>query len=154
MSKLTITTPAPCEIHFHRVFDAPRQLVYEAMTTPALVRRWWGKRDTEMTVCEIDLRVGGKWRFGLRTPEGFEVVFHGEYVELSPPDRTVHTESFEPHPEVSTIVTTLTEHGGKTTMVAVATYPSQEVRDLVLGSGMESGAAESYDRMEELVRAT
>jgi uncharacterized protein YndB with AHSA1/START domain len=152
MNKLTITTPDPREIHFDRVFDAPRQLVYEAMTTPELVRRWWGKRDSEMTVCEIDLRVGGKWRFGLRTPTGFEVVFHGEYLELSPPGRTVHTEYMEPHPEGSTIVTTLTERDGKTTMHAVARYPSPQIRDLVIQSGMESGAAESYDRMDELLR--
>lgn len=152
MNKLVITTPDPCEIHFDRTFDAPRHLVYQAMTTPALVRQWWGKRDSTMTICEIDLRVGGKWRFGLRTPDGQDVVFHGEYVELSPPDRTVHTESFEPYPEVSTIVTTLTERDGKTTMHAVARYSSQMVRDMVIQSGMESGAAESYDRMEELCR--
>jgi len=102
-------------------------------------------------VCEIDLRVGGRWRFVNKHPKG-EAEFYGEYREISAPERIVFTEIFAPYPDVvSVVTTTLTEEGGKTRMTAVVRYPSQEVRDMVLKTGMEHGAALSYDRMEDLL---
>jgi uncharacterized protein YndB with AHSA1/START domain len=148
-----VTTPSDLEIRLTRLFDAPRQLVFEAMTKPEHVRQWWGSlRDGySMPVCEIDLRVGGKWKFVSRHPKG-EVVFYGEYREIAPPSRLVFTEIYEPAPESPSLVTTeFTEEGGKTRMTVTARYPSLAVRDFVLGTGMARGAAISYDCLEELV---
>jgi uncharacterized protein YndB with AHSA1/START domain len=148
-----ITTPADEEIRLTRLFDAPRWLVFEAMTRPEHVKRWWGRlgEGYSVPVCEIDLRVGGKWRFANRHPRG-EVAFHGEYREISPPGRVVFTETMEPYPDPGSVVTAvLTEEGGKTRLTVTARYPSRELRDIVLGSGMERGAGLSYDRLEELV---
>jgi uncharacterized protein YndB with AHSA1/START domain len=149
------STPSDEEIRMTRLFDAPRQLVFEAMTRPEHVRQWWGclGEGYSVPVCEIDLRVGGKWRFVNRHPGG-EFAFYGEYREISPPDRLVFTETMEPYPEPgSTVTTVLTEEGGKTRMTATVRYPSKEVRDIVIGTGMEKGAAISYDRLEDLVIA-
>jgi uncharacterized protein YndB with AHSA1/START domain len=148
------TIPSDCEIVLTRLFDAPRRLVFEAMTKPEHVRRWWGSLDERysMTVCEIDLRQGGRWRFVGRGPQG-EYAFHGEYREIAPPDRIVYTEIYEPFPDVESVVTqTLTEEDGKTRLTVKALYPSMEVRDSVLKTGMEKGAGISYDRLEDLVR--
>jgi uncharacterized protein YndB with AHSA1/START domain len=136
-----------------RLFDAPRALVYEVMTKPEHVRRWWGQlgEGYSVPVCEIDLRVGGKWRFVNRHPQG-EVTFYGEYRELNPPERCVFTEIFADFPDVVSVVTSvLTEESGKTRLTATIEYPSQEVRDMVVSTGMEKGAALSYDRLEDLV---
>jgi uncharacterized protein YndB with AHSA1/START domain len=150
-----VSTPSDLEIRMTRVFDAPRQLVFDAMTKPEHVRQWWGclGEGYSVPVCEIDLRVGGKWRYVNRHPGG-EVAFRGVYREITPPSRLVFTETMEPHPEPGSEVTvSLTEEGGKTRMTLTATYPTREVRDMVLGSGMERGAAISYDRLEELLLA-
>ncbi|MFO0611266.1 MAG: SRPBCC family protein [Polyangiaceae bacterium] len=136
-----------------RLFDAPRALVYEAMTKPEHVRRWWGQlgEGYSVPVCEIDLRVGGKWRFVNRHPKG-EIEFYGEYRELDPPGRIVFTEIFALFPDtVSVVTSTLVEEGGKTRLTAIVKYPSREVRDMVLSTGMEKGAATSYDRLEDVV---
>jgi uncharacterized protein YndB with AHSA1/START domain len=136
-----------------RLFDAPPELVFEAMSRPEHVRQWWGRlgEGYSVPVCEIDLRVGGKWRFVNRHPQG-EVAFHGEYREISPPDRLVFTETMEPYPPPgSTVTTILTEEGGKTRLTAIVRYETKEVRDIVLGTGMDKGAAISYDRLEDLV---
>lgn len=149
----TVTMPSDQEIRMTRLFDAPRHLVFEAMTKPEHVRRWWGclGEGYSVPVCEIDLRVGGKWRFVNRHPHG-EVAFSGEYREIAPPSRLVFTETMEPHPEPGSVVTALfTDEGGKTRLTVTALYPSLEVRDIVLRSGMERGAAISYDRLEDLV---
>ena len=149
----TVTTPSDQEIRMTRLFDAPRRLVFEALTRPEHVRRWWGclGEGYSVPVCEIDLRVGGKWRFVNRHPQG-EAAFHGEYREITPPGRLVFTEIFEDFPDsVSVVTTELTEENGKTRMVATVRYPSLEVRDVVLGSGMAMGAGVSYDRLEDLV---
>jgi uncharacterized protein YndB with AHSA1/START domain len=149
----TVTTPSDQEIRMTRLFDAPRRLVFEAMTRPEHVRRWWGclGEGYSVPVCEIDLRVGGRWRFVNRHPKG-EAAFHGEYREITPPGRLVFTEIFEEFPDsVSVVTTELTEQNGKTRMVATVRYPSLEVRDAVLGSGMAMGAGVSYDRLEDLV---
>jgi uncharacterized protein YndB with AHSA1/START domain len=148
-----VSTISDQEIRMTRVFDAPRALVYEAMTKPEHVKRWWGQlgEGYYVPVCEIDLRVGGKWRFVNKHPKG-EAVFYGEYRELDPPGRIVFTEIFAPYPEsVSVVTSTLVEEAGKTRFTAIVKYPSLEVRDMVLSTGMEKGAAISYDRLEDLV---
>src|SRR5215211_8968759 len=148
------TTPSETEITLTRLFDAPRELVWEAMTRPEHVRRWWGCLDERYSVpvCEIDLRVGGTWRFVGRGPEGDFPAFHGEYLEIEPPERLVYTEIFEPFPDGGSLVTQLlTAEAGKTRLTVTAKYDSRETRDTVLGTGMEKGAAVSYDRLEDLV---
>lgn len=147
-----VTTPSDTEIQMTRLFDAPRQLVYEVLTRPEHVRRWWGLLDENYSVpiCEIDLRVGGKWRFVSKGPEG-EVAFSGVYKEIVPNERLVHTEIFEAYPTEESLVTNvLADEGGKTRLTVVAAYSSLQTRDLVLKSGMEHGAAIGYDHMERI----
>ena len=141
------------EIVLTRLFNAPRALVFEAMTRPEHVRKWWGNLDDgySVPVCEIDFRVGGKWRFVNRHPKG-EATFYGVYREIDPPGRVVFTEIYEPFPDAESVVTSvLTEENGQTRLTATCLYPSKEVRDMVIGTGMEKGAAISYDRLEDLV---
>ncbi|HTN84194.1 MAG TPA: SRPBCC family protein [Sorangium sp.] len=148
-----VTTPSEKEICMTRLFNAPRQLVFDVMTKPEHVKRWWGclGEGYSVPVCEIDLRQGGKWRFVNRHPQG-EAAFHGEYKEITPPSRLVFTEIFEDYPDTVSVVTTvLTDEGGKTRMTATVRYPSLEVRDIVMGTGMAHGAGLSYDRLEDLV---
>jgi uncharacterized protein YndB with AHSA1/START domain len=148
-----VTTPSDEEIRLTRLFDAPRRLVFEALTKPEHVKQWWGRlgEGYSVPVCEIDLRAGGKWRFVNRHPNG-EAVFYGEYREITPPSRLVFTEIYEPFPDsVSVVTTELTDEGGKTRLTATARYPSLEVRNTVLESGMAGGAGISYDRLEDLV---
>jgi uncharacterized protein YndB with AHSA1/START domain len=148
-----VTTPSDREIRLTRLFDAPRQLVFEAMTEPAHVKQWWGRlgEGYSVPVCEIDLRPGGRWRFVNRHPNG-EAVFYGEYREITPPSRVVFTEIFEPYPDsVSVVTAELTEENGKTRLTATVRYPSPEVRDMVIESGMARGAGVSYDRLEDLL---
>ena len=151
----TVSTPSDREIRMTRLFEAPRALVFEAMTRPEHIRHWWGNLGDgySVPVCEVDLRVGGRWRFVNRTPTGEEAAFYGEYREVTPPDRVVFTEFFEPFPETESVVTAvLTEEAGKTRLTATVSYPSREVRDMVKATGMERGAALSYDRLEEVAR--
>jgi uncharacterized protein YndB with AHSA1/START domain len=148
-----VTTPSDREITLTRLFDAPRHLVWEAMSKPEHVRRWWGALDEQhsMSVCEIDFRVGGAWHFVGRGPRG-EYGFHGVYHEIAEPERVVFTEIYDPFPGDGSLVTSvLTEEGGKTRLTVTALYPSQEVRDMVIKTGMEKGAAICYDRLEDLV---
>ena len=150
-----VTTPSDQDIRITRLFNAPRHLVFEAMTKPEHVKEWWGRLGDgySVPVCEIDLRVGGRWRFVNRHPKG-EAAFHGEYREITPPSRLVYTEIFEEFPDSISVVTTdLTDEGGKTRMTATVRYPSLDVRDMVLASGMSTGAGISYDRLEDLVGA-
>ena len=150
-----VTTPSDEEIRLTRLFDAPRHLVFEAMTKPEHVVQWWGRlgEGYSVPVCEIDLRVGGRWRFVNRHPKG-EAAFHGEYREITPPSRLVFTEIFEEFPDAISVVTTeFTDEGGTTRMTATVRYPSLDVRDMVLASGMSRGAGISYDRLEDLVAA-
>lgn len=153
-SSFKATTPSDREIVLTRLFDAPRELVFEAMTRPEHVRRWWGNLDQRysMPVCEIDLRVGGAWRFVGRGPTG-EYGFHGEYREIVRPERLVFTEIYDPFPDVESVVTSLfSTEGSKTRLTVSALYPSLEVRDSVMKTGMADGAATSYDHLEELVQ--
>jgi uncharacterized protein YndB with AHSA1/START domain len=148
-----VTTPSDHEIRMTRLFNAPRQLVFDAMTKPEHVKQWWGRlgEGYSVPVCEIDLRVGGAWRWVNRHPKG-EVAFHGEYREITPPSRVVFTEIFEQFPDTVSVVTyEFSEEGGKTRLTTTVWYPSIEVRDMVLGSGMARGAGISYDRLEDLV---
>ena len=148
-----VTTTSDTEMCLTRLFDAPRALVFEAMTKPEHIARWWGRLGAgySVPVCEVDLRVGGKWRFVNRHPKG-EVAFHGEYREITPPDRLVYTELMEPYPDGSLVTTTFADEAGKTRVTVIASYPSKAIRDMVLSSGMERGAAASYDRLEDVAR--
>ena len=148
----TVTTPSEREIRMTRLFNAPRHLVWEAMSKPEHIKRWWGclGRGYSVPVCEVDLRPGGKWRFVNRHPKG-EAEFYGEYREIVPPERIVFTEIFAPFPDAGSLVTAvLTEENDKTRLTVTAQYPSLEVRDMVIGTGMAKGAAASYDRLEEV----
>ena len=148
-----VLTPSEQEIRLTRLFDAPRELVFEAMSRPEHVRRWWGQlgEGYSVPVCEIDLRPGGRWRFVNRHPHG-EAAFHGEYLEVTPPSRIVFTEIFEDFPDsVSVVTSELADVGGKTRLTATVRYPSKEVRDMVMASGMSRGAGISYDRLEDLL---
>ena len=148
-----VSTPSDREIRLTRLFDAPRPLVFDVMTKPEHVAQWWGRLGEGYTVpeCEIDLRPGGKWRWVTCTPKGETVVFYGVYREISRPDRLVYTEIFEQFPDTESLVTTsLADENGKTRLTVTALYPSVEVRDMVMGSGMARGAAISYDRLEEV----
>ena len=148
---LKITLPSDREIMMTRVFDAPRQLVYDAFSKPELLKQWFGPRGHSLVVCEVDHRVGGGFRFVLRGPNGKEMGMRGAYRELVPPDRSVHMESFDDFPGEAMVTTVFVEQDGKTTMTATVLSPSKEVRDIVLKSGMEHGAAESYDKLAELL---
>lgn len=149
---VVITTPSELEIVVTRVFDAPRSLVFEAWTKPEHVRNWYGLRSMETHICEIDLRPGGTWRWGQRGPDG-EVVFSGVYKEIAPPERLVYTEAFEQMPGPALEVTlTFDEQAGKTTLTSTSRCPSVEVRDAILGSGMEYGTREQFERLDEHLR--
>ena len=148
---LKVTTPTEREIVLTRVFDAPRHLVYDSFCKPELLKRWFGPRGWSLTTCEVDFRVGGGFRFVLRGPDGKEMGMRGVYREIVPPERSVHLESFDDYPGESQVSAVFLEKDGKTTMTAAILYPSREVRDAVIKSGMEHGAAESYDKLAELL---
>jgi uncharacterized protein YndB with AHSA1/START domain len=152
---LVVTRPSDTEIVLTRVFDAPRRMVYEALTNPELVKRWYGPRGHHLVVCEVDFRVGGNWRFVLRSPEGVDMAIRGTYREIAGPERMVNTELFEDFADAgeAIVTTTLTEHGGKTTLRQSVTYGAKEIGDAVIASGMEHGAAETFDRLAELLAA-
>jgi uncharacterized protein YndB with AHSA1/START domain len=149
-----VTLPADNQLLITREFAAPAHLVYRAITTPKLIKRWWNAKRGEVTLCEHDVTVGGKWRQVMVTPDGFEVAFHGEYREIVPNEKVVSTEVYEGAPGgdegggVNTV--TLTENDGRTTMTVLCEYPSKEVRDMVVESGMEEGMQDAYDLLEEV----
>jgi uncharacterized protein YndB with AHSA1/START domain len=149
-----LTLRGDTEIHITREFDAPRNLVYKAVTTPELVKRWWNAKRGEVSIAEIDLREGGKWRYVMASPEGMEVAFHGEYKEIVPNERVVTTEVFEgaPDPENNGTVNTMTleESNGRTTMTVLIECPNEFVRNAIVESGMEAGLQDAYDLLEEV----
>jgi uncharacterized protein YndB with AHSA1/START domain len=146
-----VTLPADEQILITREFDAPKHLVYKAWTTPELVRRWWNAKRGEVTTCEIDLRVGGTWRYVMVTPDGTEVGFHGEYREIVPNERIVSTEVFEGMPEAAALNTlTLAEEDGRTTLTILVEHSSKEHRDGHINSGMEAGMQDAMDLLEEV----
>jgi uncharacterized protein YndB with AHSA1/START domain len=150
----TVTLPTDEQILITREFDAPKHLVYKAWTTPELVKRWWHANRGEVKSAEIDLRVGGTWRYVSVTPEGFEVAFHGEYRELVPNERIVSTEAFEgvPNPDANATLNTatFTEENGRTTLTILVEAPSKEVRDAMIESGMEAGMQDALDLLEQV----
>jgi uncharacterized protein YndB with AHSA1/START domain len=147
----TVTLPTDEQILITREFDAPKHLVYKAWTTPELVKRWWSGNRGEMTIAEIDLRVGGAWRCVMVTDDGFEVAFHGEYREIVPNERIVSTEVYEGMPEGEALNTvTLTETEGRTTLTVLVQHSSKEARDAHIDSGMETGMQEGMDLLEQV----
>jgi len=152
--KLVVTLPSDKEVLLTRSFDAPPRLVYEVMTKPEYVRRWWCCMDGfSMPVCEIDLRVGGKWRYVMRGPDGKDIGFHGEYHEITPAVRVVNTEVFEPYPDHPALVTsTYHAQGDRTLFKALVLHDTKESRDMHVNSGMEQGAGIAYDRLESAAR--
>lgn len=150
-----LTLPTDTEIVMTREFDAPPELVWKAWTTPALVSRWWPGKKGTMKRCEIDLRVGGAWRYVMEASEGFEVAFHGEYREIVEAEKLVNTEVFEgAPPEAGAALNTNTFEaleGGRTRLTMTTTVDSKEIRDMIIGTGMESGAQEGLDIIDEIV---
>ena len=150
---LSLSLLSPTEIVMTRQFDAPRDLVWKAMTDADLIPRWWGFSNSTTTVDKLEARTGGAWRFVSSTEDGTEHAMRGEFLEVTPPTRLVWTFEYEPMPgHIVTDAITLEEiDGGKTQVSVLSTFASQEDRDGMIESGMESGAAESYDRLEELL---
>jgi uncharacterized protein YndB with AHSA1/START domain len=151
---LRVTTPSNREVALTRVFDAPRGTVFDALTRPELLTRWLlGPPGWSMVVCEVDLRVGGRYRFVWRRDDGTGMGMGGVYREIAPPGRLVHTEAFDRswYPGEALVTTVLDERDGRTTLTSTILYELREARDAVLGSGMERGVAASYDRLEALL---
>jgi uncharacterized protein YndB with AHSA1/START domain len=150
-----VTLPTDEQILITREFDAPKRLVYKAWTTPELVRRWWNAKRGVVTIAEIDLRVGGRWRYVMVTDDGFEVGFHGEYREIVPDERIVSTEVYEGLPEGApsegTLNTaTFAETDGRTMLTILVQCPSKTVRDAIIDSGMEIGMQDAMDLLEDV----
>jgi uncharacterized protein YndB with AHSA1/START domain len=153
-----VTLPTETQIVITREFDAPKHLVWKAYTTPELIERWWSGERGVVTSAEVDLRVGGTWRYVMKANEGFEVGFHGEFREIVPTERLVTTEIYDTGPgseyageSMATVVTTtFTEVDGRTTLTQVSDCPSAEVRDMIVESGMEAGMQEAMDELEEV----
>ncbi len=147
-----VTLPADTQIQITREFDAPRHLVFRAWTTPELIERWWSGDRGEVTSIEVDLRAGGSWRYVMTANAGFEVAFHGEYLEVVPDERIVSTEIYEGMPGAQAVTTvTFTETGGRTTVTVLVAHDSRENRDMHLRSGMEDGLQEAMDHLEQVV---
>ncbi|MDA0166080.1 SRPBCC family protein [Solirubrobacter ginsenosidimutans] len=148
-----LTLPSDTEILMVREFDAPRELVFKAYTTPELVKRWWAGKRGNVTIADIDLRVGGRWRYVMVADAGFEVAFHGEYQEIVPNEKLVNTEIFEGAPEAGAAVVTCTFEdldGGRTKLSMLTSVDTKEIRDMIIGTGMESGAQEGLDILEQI----
>src|SRR5262249_37058082 len=145
---MTLTLKSDLEIELTRVFNAPRRVVFEAHSKPEHIRRWWGPRGTTMPVCEMDFRPGGAWRYVLRKPSGQEYGFGGKYLEIVPPERLVWTFGFDGMPgEPGVEILTLEEQDGKTILRTLSKFDTVQQRDGVIASGMEKGAAETWDRL-------
>ena len=149
-----VTLPTDTQILITREFSAPKHLVYEAFTTPELIKRWWHAKRGEATVADVDLRVGGRWRWVMVTHDGIEVAFHGAYREIVPNERIVYTEVYEGAPggdEDPVVVTlTLAEVDGRTTLTELVQAPNREVRDAIISSGMEDGLQDALDLLEQV----
>jgi uncharacterized protein YndB with AHSA1/START domain len=153
----TVTLPTDEQILITRAFDAPKHLVYKAWTTPELVKRWWPGLRGEMTIAEIDLRVGGRWRYVMTATGGFEVAFHGEFREIVPNERIVNTEVYElpgaeplPAEDEPLNIVTFAEADGRTTLTVLVQTTSKELRDTIINSGMETGMQEGMDLLEQV----
>ncbi len=152
--RATVTLPADDQILITRTFDAPKHLVYRAWTEAELVARWWHANRGEIKSVDIDLRVGGKWRWVMVTPDGFEVGFHGEYIEIVPDEKLVSTEEFDGAPGgVAVNTLTLRETGGRTYMDLLVQHTSKENRDAMIESGMEDGLQDALTLVEEVAQS-
>lgn len=151
--KLTLATPTDTEIVLTRVFDAPRRLVFDALTKPELLMRWYGARAWNLVVCDVDLRVDGAWRFLSRGPGGTQMGQRGVYREIVHFDRLVYTEVFDDQSYAgeSLVTQVLAEHSGRTTLTSTVRYPSREARDIVLKYPMARGVAQAYERLDTLL---
>lgn len=151
-----VTLPADEQVLITREFEVPRQLVFRAWTTPDLVKRWWSGQHGTMKSVEIDLRVGGRWRYVMETNEGPEIAFHGEFHEIVTDERLVNSEVYEmtddPESDPAARVTTeFADAGdGRTAMTMLTVMPDKESRDGLIASGMEVGMQEQMDILEEL----
>ena len=148
-----VTLPSNTQILITREFDAPKHLVYQAWTTPELIKRWWSANRGQVTQADVDLRVGGRWRWVMVTDSGFEVAFHGEYRELIPNQRIVCTEVYEgfPEPDAEALNTmTFVEKDGRTSLTILVQHMSQEHRDAHINSGMEAGMQDAMDLLEQV----
>jgi uncharacterized protein YndB with AHSA1/START domain len=153
--RAVVTLPTSTQILITRDFDAPKHLVYKAWTTPDLIKRWWHAKRGKVTVADVDLRVGGRWRWVMVTDGGFEVAFHGEYREIVPNERLVYTEVYEGVPggegeEGALNTVTFTEKSGRTTVTTLVEAGSQAVRDAIINSGMEAGMQDAMDLLEQV----
>jgi len=150
-----VTLPADDQILITREFDAPKHLVYKAWTTPELVSRWWPGRRGQMKVAEIDLRVGGRWRYAMEAQGGFEVAFNGEYREIVENERLVYTEHFEGAPDAGYTVNevTFTEVDGRTRVTMLVQHQLPEHRDMHINSGMEAGLQDALDLLERVAQS-
>ena len=152
INTLIVTTPSDREVTLTRSFNAPCDLVFQALTQPDLLKRWYGPAGWSLIVCDIDLRVGGAWHFVVSRPDGKKIGQLGVYQEIDQPTRIVNTENWEDWDAGECLVTTvLTETDGRTTFQSTILFPSQEVRDIVVKAGLEHGAAESYAKLDELL---
>ena len=162
----TITLPTDRQILITREFDAPKELVYRAWTTPELIKQWWSGERGTTALAEVDLRVGGRWRYVHHANDGFEVAFHGEFREIVPAERIVFTEVYEgasapiegdtypPGEEEGTVNTaTFDEVDGRTTLSLLVECPSEAVRDAIMESGMETGMQEGWTKLEQVARS-
>ncbi len=155
--KARVTLPSDSEILITREFDAPKKLVYKAWTTPELVKRWWAGHRGEMTSVEMDVRVGGRWRYVMLVRGAHEIAFHGEYREIVPDERIVNTEVFEmpgadalPEADAPLVTATFTERDERTTLTLLTATSSRAVRDMIINSGMEGGMQEQMQLLEEI----
>ena len=148
-ARAVVTLQGDTDILMTREFNAPRRLVYKAWTTPELIKRWWSARRGVVTTADVDLRVGGKWRWVMMTDRGFEVAFHGEYREIVPNERLVFTEIFEGMPDAAAVTSlTFTEKDRRTTLTILVQHEKKEHRDAHINSGMEAGMQDAMDLLE------
>jgi uncharacterized protein YndB with AHSA1/START domain len=146
-----VTLPADDQILIEREFAAPAHLVWRAITEPDLVRRWWHANRGEVTSCEIDLRVGGTWRYAMRPPGHEEFAFYGEFLEIVPHEKIVQTETFAPFPDdASTNTMTLEERDGVTVLRTLVHHQTAQARDMHVNSGMEAGLQDAFDLLERV----
>jgi uncharacterized protein YndB with AHSA1/START domain len=148
-----VTTPGDRDIHIERVFDAPRDRVFATYTDPGLIPEWWGPRRTTTIVDVMDVRTGGSWRFVTRGDDGSETAFRGAYREVTPPERIVQTFEWEGMPGHVSVETATFEQldDGRTRVVTTSVFDTTEERDGMVGSGMEGGLQETYERLDELL---
>jgi uncharacterized protein YndB with AHSA1/START domain len=150
----TVTLPTDTQILIRREFDAPARLVWKAYTTPELIKRWWAGEHGKVTIAEVDLRVGGRWRYVLVANGSFEVAFHGEYREIVPFERLVSTEVYEGIPDAdeqaALVTATFTEKDGRTVLEMLVEHRDREGRDMHINSGMEAGMQEGMDMLERI----